>query len=153
MNALSIAQNAKFSITDFFSKSDQIRSFLRIWSHLLEKSLMENIIFCAAKFFALKSGTFTQDMFTIPLKKLKILSGYSIRNKNNSCFFWKIELVEKWKFWFVKVLIRNQVLHTKLLLSVWLTFLYNFFVFTINVPMTYAPLCLINHKADVRSIQ
>ena len=31
---------------------------------------MENIIFCAAKFFALKSGTFTQDMFTIPLKKL-----------------------------------------------------------------------------------
>ena len=95
MNALSIAQNAKFSITDFFSKCDQIRSFLRIWSHLLKKSLMENIIFCAAKFFALKSGTFTQDMFTIPLKKLKILSGYSIRNKNNSCFFWKIELVEK----------------------------------------------------------
>ena len=26
---------------------DQIRSFLRIWSHLLEKSLMENFIFCA----------------------------------------------------------------------------------------------------------
>ena len=37
----------KFSITDFSSKCDQIRSFLRIWSHLLEKSLMENFIFDA----------------------------------------------------------------------------------------------------------
>ena len=35
----------KFSIKDFFSKCDQIRSFLRIWSHLLKKSLMENFIF------------------------------------------------------------------------------------------------------------
>ena len=32
---------------DFFSKCDQIRSFLRIWSNLLKKSLMENFIFCA----------------------------------------------------------------------------------------------------------
>ena len=37
----------KFSIKDFFSKYDQIHSFLRIWSHLLKKSLMENSIFCA----------------------------------------------------------------------------------------------------------
>ena len=37
----------KFSIKDFFSKCDQIRSFLRIWSHLLKKSLMGNSIFCA----------------------------------------------------------------------------------------------------------
>ena len=29
----------------FFSKCDQIRSFMRIWSHLLKKSLMENFIF------------------------------------------------------------------------------------------------------------
>ena len=33
----------KFSIKDFFSKCDQIHSFLT----LLEKSLMENFIFCA----------------------------------------------------------------------------------------------------------
>ena len=39
----------KFSIKDFFSKYDQIRSFLRIWSHLLRKSLMENFIFCAVE--------------------------------------------------------------------------------------------------------
>ena len=37
----------KFSTKDFCSKCDQIRSFLRIWSHLLKKSLMENFIFCA----------------------------------------------------------------------------------------------------------
>ena len=33
-------------MNDFFSKRDQIRSFLQIWSHLLRKSLMENFIFC-----------------------------------------------------------------------------------------------------------
>ena len=40
-------QKMNFSIKDFFSKCDQIRSFLWIWSHLLKKSLMENFIFCA----------------------------------------------------------------------------------------------------------
>ena len=37
----------KFSIKNFFSKCDQIRKKLRIWSLLLKKSLMENFIFCA----------------------------------------------------------------------------------------------------------
>ena len=36
------AQKMKFSTKDFFTECDQIRRFLRIWSHLLEKSLMEN---------------------------------------------------------------------------------------------------------------
>ena len=35
----------KFSIKDLFSKCDQIRSFLRIWSHLLNKSFIENFFF------------------------------------------------------------------------------------------------------------
>ena len=35
----------KFSIKDFFSKCDKTRSFLRIWSHLLKKSLTENLFF------------------------------------------------------------------------------------------------------------
>ena len=43
------AQKIKFSIKDFFTKCDQIRSFLRIWSHLLKKFLMENFIFCAVR--------------------------------------------------------------------------------------------------------
>ena len=37
----------KFFIKDFFSKCDQIRSYLRIWSNLLKKSLMENLIIFA----------------------------------------------------------------------------------------------------------
>ena len=37
-----------FSIKDLFSKYDQIRSFLRLWSHLLKKYLIENFIFCVA---------------------------------------------------------------------------------------------------------
>ena len=45
----STARKMKFSIKDYFSKWDQIRSLLRIWSHLLKKSLMENFIFlCSA---------------------------------------------------------------------------------------------------------
>ena len=45
------AQKVKFSIKDSFSKCDQIRSFLRVWSYLLKKSLMENLIFCVVKHF------------------------------------------------------------------------------------------------------
>ena len=41
------AQKMKFSIKDFLCKCDQIHRKLRIWSHLLKKSLMENFIFCA----------------------------------------------------------------------------------------------------------
>ena len=40
------SQKMKFSVKNFSSKCDQIRSFWRIWSHLLEISLMENFIFC-----------------------------------------------------------------------------------------------------------
>ena len=36
----------KFSITDFFSKFDQIRRKLWICSNLQKKSVMENFIFC-----------------------------------------------------------------------------------------------------------
>ena len=46
---INTAQKMTFSIKDFFSKCDQIRRNLRIWSHLLKKSFMENFIFCAAK--------------------------------------------------------------------------------------------------------
>ena len=42
-----IAQNMKFSVNYFSSKCDQICRFLRIWSHLLKKSLMKNFNFCA----------------------------------------------------------------------------------------------------------
>ena len=38
-------QKMKFFIKDSFSKCGQIRMKLRIWSHLLEKSLTENSFF------------------------------------------------------------------------------------------------------------
>ena len=47
LNSWNTAQKIKFSIKDFFSKCDQIRRKLRLWSHLLKKSLKENFIFCA----------------------------------------------------------------------------------------------------------
>ena len=37
----------KFPIKDFFSKYDQIRKKLRIWSHLLKKFFMGGLVFCA----------------------------------------------------------------------------------------------------------
>ena len=42
-----IAQKMKFSIKYVFSKCEQIYNKLRIWSHLLNKPLIENFIFCA----------------------------------------------------------------------------------------------------------
>ena len=42
----------KLSVKDFFSKCDQIRRKMWIWSHLLKKSLMENFIFCAVTVMA-----------------------------------------------------------------------------------------------------
>ena len=41
----------KFSIRDFFSKCDQICRKLRIWSHLLKKSLTENFIFLCSGWY------------------------------------------------------------------------------------------------------
>ena len=57
-NCYSLQKKMKFSITDFFSKCDQIRSIQRIWSHLLKKSLVENIIFCAVIHGPLNYSTF-----------------------------------------------------------------------------------------------
>ena len=49
LHVYSTAQKMKFSIKDFFSKCDQICNLLRIWSHLLNKSLTENFIFCSVQ--------------------------------------------------------------------------------------------------------
>ena len=41
-NSENTAQKTKLSMKDFFCKCDQIRGFLRIWSHLVKKSLKSN---------------------------------------------------------------------------------------------------------------
>ena len=46
------AQKIKFSTKDFFSKYDQIHSFLRIWLPLPKKSTIENFTFYTVKSYA-----------------------------------------------------------------------------------------------------
>ena len=48
---VSLHKKMKFSPKDLFSKYDQIRRQLRIWSHLLKKFWIENLIFCAVSNF------------------------------------------------------------------------------------------------------
>ena len=43
-----IAQKIKFFIKDLFRKYNQIRRKVRVWSHSLMNSLMQNFIFCWA---------------------------------------------------------------------------------------------------------
>ena len=45
------AQKMKFSIKIFFSDCDQMCRKMWIWSHLLEKTLMENFILYAVAYF------------------------------------------------------------------------------------------------------
>ena len=55
------AQKMTFSIKDSFSKCDQIHSFLRIWSHLLKKSLMKICNFCTVKEIYRKGVSWNND--------------------------------------------------------------------------------------------
>ena len=48
----STVQKMKFSIKEFFSKCDELLRNLRIWPHLLKKSLMENFIFFCSEVWA-----------------------------------------------------------------------------------------------------
>ena len=47
LDPIDTAQKIKLSIKDFFSKWDHMSRKLRIWSHLMKKSLMKNFIFIA----------------------------------------------------------------------------------------------------------
>ena len=55
----------KFCIKEFFGKCDQIRRKLRIWSHLLKKPLMENVIFCEVLSVGISS---TETYVTVKIK-------------------------------------------------------------------------------------
>ena len=48
---MNTAQKIEYSIEDFFSKCDQIRRKQPVWSHLLEKSSMENFIFYVVEIY------------------------------------------------------------------------------------------------------
>ena len=76
------AQKMKFSIKDFFSECDQIRSFLRIWSHLLKKSLMKNFILCEVQTII---SFFDTQVFALFISGglLLYFNNYCGENKNN----------------------------------------------------------------------
>ena len=61
------AQKIKFSILEFSSKCDQICSILRIWSHLLKKSLSENFIFRAEEDIRRATNSDLKDLKSITL--------------------------------------------------------------------------------------
>ena len=51
----------------------QIRSFLRIWAHLLRKSLMENFIFCVI--YQLRNNSFSKPFSVKQLPVIASLYG------------------------------------------------------------------------------
>ena len=76
----------KFSIKDFFSKCDQIHRKLRIWSHLLKKSLMENFIFLGSASLFMKKD-FQMELYNLLAKSS--LDSYSVFLIQESCIFQK----------------------------------------------------------------
>ena len=115
------AQKMKFSIKDFFSKSDQICRKLRIWSHLLKKSFMENFVFCAVcgvqKLmshwncpFLARTGISFQN--SLHIFKLLIMFDLQYWKCNNICSAWKVK--EKLKIsWFFILWLRNFLFFSK----------------------------------------
>ena len=76
----------RFSIDDFLSKGDQIRRKLRVWSHLLKKSIMENFILRHVKlktvisfilvFIKLNLGVYIGEGGIV----IKLVSGFTIHS-------------------------------------------------------------------------
>ena len=91
---LHLLKKLHFSINDFFSKCDQIRRKLRIWSHLLKKSLKENFIFRAAlpklyrlTNFKIASLITHENLFEVRITDMAIdLFQRSYSNLKNKCF-------------------------------------------------------------------
>ena len=79
-------QEMKFSVKDLSNKCDQIRSFLWIWLHLQEKSLIKNFIFCAVKLTVLaETSILLQDhvCFNFMLKYYIMISFWQITETLN----------------------------------------------------------------------
>ena len=62
------AQKMKFSIKNFFSKCDQIRSFLGIWSHLLKNPWWKTYFFVQCKRFLVQTQFINQPVLGTQLE-------------------------------------------------------------------------------------
>ena len=72
------AQKIKFSKMGFFRKCEQIRRKLRIWSHLLKKSLMKNFIFCECTFSKSTYNKWVHLMHRLQYSDIKIRLNWKI---------------------------------------------------------------------------
>ena len=70
----------QFSIKDFFSKRDQIRRKLWIWSHLLKKFSIENYIFCEV---AISSFILSPISLLLHMINKRWRISYNLENINN----------------------------------------------------------------------
>ena len=91
-------QKMKFSIKDFFIKCDQIRSFLRIWSHLLKTCFIENFTFCAVAYSEAYSVAYTEaysaqyqtSLIELFLRKYVTAKGFTEKSISRQIFLCKI---------------------------------------------------------------
>ena len=84
-------QKVKFSIKNFFSECDQIRSFLRIWSHLLTKSLMENFSFCAVTILLIRIN-----QIVYPRGNLRVGKRFDTLESNPKIYMVKFLSYSRW---------------------------------------------------------
>ena len=78
----SLHKRLNFFIKEFFSKCDQIRRKLRIWSHLLKNSSMENFIFCAVtRIRSNLEARFLQESLKDSLKNILKRSYHNLQQK------------------------------------------------------------------------
>ena len=100
----SVSSQATYNFTA--QKLKFFRSFLRIWSHLLEKSLMENFIFCAMNLIK-KCSIRPTEVKKIKLMYMEIsLCGYSMLRR----FKLRSHGLEKWSalYWISFYVLQNH---------------------------------------------
>ena len=88
---INAAQKMQFSIEDFFSKCNQIRRKLWIWSHLIKKSSMKNGIFLCSSLFTkyefvnIRRSIFRNLQIYFFQKQLKLTDCYSSQSFSVYC--------------------------------------------------------------------
>ena len=99
------AKNMKFSIKDFLSNCDQIRSFLPIWPHLLKKSFMENFVFCAVHIMLRLAFSHSEFQYCHHIITLIFICPCLLTLKNTMFFQWiffELILIKLIPWWMLK---------------------------------------------------
>ena len=94
------AQEMKFSITDFFSKCDQICWKLQIWPYLLTKYIMENFTFCVVKIssFVFFKPHLHKALSEILMTRFNVIVSASLYKRSRFCSFGSVAFIENEHF-------------------------------------------------------